>query len=177
MQAIHVARRAVLVFLCRPDPAEAAGDSPAMRIYRENLPAQRIHQNASRNFLADSRQRQQESFGILVAHLAQWLQSRFAELCHDDVEKIADRLRFLVRQSAADDRPRDIFGGRFGDVQVGGESFFQRAESAAVACFASLSAANDEQQLVQRVFEVVVVEVVVALFQHCRNLPDCRGIF
>jgi len=164
LQAIHVARRAVFVFLRRPDPAEAAGDSPAMRIHGENVPAQRIHQNAARHFLADSRQRQQESFSILVAHLAQWLQRWLAKLYHDDVEKIANRLRLLVRQTAADDRPRNIFGWRFGDVQVSREGFFQRAEGAAVTRFAGLSAANDEQQFVQRVFAVVVVEVVVALF-------------
>ena len=46
---------------------------------------------------------------------------------------------------------------------MGRESFFQRTESAAVARFAGLGAANDEQQFVQRVFEVVVIEVVVAL--------------
>jgi len=49
-------------------------------------------------------------------------------------------------------------------VQVSREGFFQRAEGAAVTRFAGLSAANDEQQFVQRVFAVVVVEVVVALF-------------
>ena len=89
------------------------------------MPAQRIHQNASRHFLPNSRQRQQEGFGILIAHLAQWLQRWFAELFNDDVEKIADRLRFLVRQAAADDRPRNIFGRRFGNPQVGGEGVFQ----------------------------------------------------
>ena len=67
-----------------------------MRIYGENLPAQRVHQNATRNFLPDSRQQQQKRFGILVVHRTQWLESRLAKLRHDDVEKIADRMRFLV---------------------------------------------------------------------------------
>ena len=174
MQAIHIARRAMLVFLCRPDPAETPGDAPAMRVHGEYLPAQRIHQNAARHFFADSRQRQQEGFGIFVAHLAQRLQRRLAELCHDDIEQLADRLGFLVRQPAADDRPRDIFGGRFGDVQVSGEGFFQRAVGAAVARFAGLGAANDEQQLVQRVFEVVVVEVTVAGLQGGCDVPNVR---
>ena len=93
------------------------------------------------------------------------------------VEKIADRLGFLVRQAAADDRPRDIFGRRLGDVQVGGESFFQRAVGAAVARLTSLGAANDEQQFVQRVFEVVVVEVAVAGFQCCCNVPNGWRVF
>ena len=89
-----------------------------MRVHRKNLPAQRIHQNAACHFFAYARQRQQKSFGILVAHLAQWIQSRL------------------------------------GDLQVSGESFFQRAESAAVARLTCFGAANDEQQFVQRVFEV-----------------------
>ena len=56
LQAIHVARRAMLVLLRRPDPAEAPGDAPAVRVHRKNLPAQRIHQHAARGFLADTRQ-------------------------------------------------------------------------------------------------------------------------
>ncbi len=162
----------MFIFLRRPDPAEPPGDAPAMGVHRENLPVQRVHQNAARHFFANPRQRQQKIFRIFVAHLAQWLESRFAELVHDDVEKIADRLRFLVRQSTTDDRPRDIFGGRFGDMQMRGESLFQRAVSIAVACFAGLGAANDEQQFVQRVFEVVVVEVAVALMQRRRDFPN-----
>jgi hypothetical protein len=49
--SIHISRRAMFVLLCRPDPAETPGDAPAMRVHRKDLPAQRIHQNASRRFL------------------------------------------------------------------------------------------------------------------------------
>lgn len=65
---------------------------------------------------------------------------------YDDIEKIADCLCFLVRQATANDRSCNIFGGCLGNVQVGGKGFFQRTESAAVARFASLGVANDEQQ-------------------------------
>jgi len=37
LQAVHVARRAMPVFLCRPDPAQPPSDAPAMRVHRENL--------------------------------------------------------------------------------------------------------------------------------------------
>ena len=60
---------------------------------------------------------------------------------------------------------------------MGGEGFFQRAEGAAVARLAGLGTANDEQQFVQRVFAVVVVEVVVALFQRCRDFKNKQRIF
>lgn len=148
-----------------------------MRIHGENLPAQRIHQNAARNFLPDPRQRQQKGFRILVAHRVQRFQSRLAEPCHDDVEKLADRRCLLVRQAAAGDGPRNIFGRRFGDSQVGGEGFLQRAEGIAVARFASFGAANDEQQFVQRFAEVVVIEVVVAAFQRCGNIKNRQRVF
>lgn len=62
-------------------------------------------------------------------------------------------------------------------MQVGGKGFFQRAEGTAVACFASLGAANDEQQFVQRVFEIVMIEVAVALFQRCCNVPNSWRVF
>ena len=163
----------MFVFLRRPDPAETAGDAPAMRVHGKDLTPQRIHHHAARHFFANSRQRQQKSFGLLIAHLAQRLQRRLAELFHNDVEQIADRTRFLVRQAATRDRPRDIFGGRFGDLVMGGEGFFQRAVSAAVARLAGLGAANDEQQFVQRIFEVVVVEVAVAILQSCGNVKNC----
>ena len=94
----------MLVFLRRPDPAETTGDAPAMRVHGKDLPAQRIHQNATRHFLADSRQRQQKSFGIRVAHLAQRFQRRLAKLRHDHIEQLADRLGFLIRQATAEDR-------------------------------------------------------------------------
>ena len=87
----------MLVLLCRPDPAETPGDTPAMRVHRKNLPAQRIHQNAARRFLAHPRQRQQKIFGLLAAHRAQGLERRLAKPRHDDVEKAANRLGFLVR--------------------------------------------------------------------------------
>lgn len=177
LQPIHVARRAVPIFLRRPDPAQPPGDPPAMGIDRENLPVQRIHQNASRHFLADTRQRQQKLLGLRIAHLVQMLQRRLAEFVHDDVEQFAYGAGLLVRQSAAGDRPRNIFGGRFGDSQVGGKGFFQRTICIAVARFASFCAANDEQQFVQRVFEVVVVEVAVARFQRRCDLPDRRWVF
>ena len=141
----------MLVLLCRPDPAETPGDTPAMRVHRKNLPAQRIHQNAARRFLPHTRQRQQEFFFV---HRAQRLERRLTKLRHDDVEKVADRTGFLVRQAAAGDGSRDIFGGRFGDLQVGGVGFFQRPESAAVTRLPCFRAAHDEQQFVQWVLEL-----------------------
>ena len=142
----------MFVLLCRPDPAETPGDTPAMRVHRKNLSSQRIHQNASRRFLPHPWQRQQKRFGLLVTHPTQCLERWRAKPRHDHIEKIADRPGLLVRQAAAGDRPRDIFGGRFGNVQVGWKGFFQSTEGAPVARFGSLRAAHDEQQLVQRVF-------------------------
>lgn len=56
-------------------------------------------------------------------------------------------------------------------------SFVNQVHEQTGTLFSSFSTANDEQQFVQRVFEVVVVEVAVALFQRRRNVKNRQRIF
>ena len=121
------------IFLRWPDPSQPPGDAPAVRVDRKNLPIQRVHQDTARNFFAHTGQRQQKRFCLLVAHRAQRFEVWRAEPRHDSVQQIADRFGFLVGQPTSCDGPGNVFGGRFGDLEVCGEGFFQRPKRIPVA--------------------------------------------
>ena len=56
LQPVHVARRAVAVFLRGPDPPEPPRDPPAVGVHRKNLASEGIHHHAPRDFFPDARQ-------------------------------------------------------------------------------------------------------------------------